>query len=330
MGRVGYIGSCSGVYYAFDVISGTVQWRHDFKSDLGQATFHGDPLVTDRVVITPTEALQPTHTRAFDRYTGRTVWQQSGEWALTHSDAVGLGPLVVGRNEDGALIALNAHSGTPIWRAFHQRRRFPTEDNESPAVIGSDVVYSAPDGAVYRVSGATGKVLWRTEVACDVSTSVTAEEDDLYLGCRTGTLFRLVAVNGAERARIALGHPLEGRLLVAGDRLIVPGGRAWIGAVPRDLSRVLWERQDLSPLSVVQPMRWGQAVLTGSPGRLIALQLADGRTAWTTLLDGTVRGLGTADDIVLVGTVEGTLYALRGLPKSLRERPGGVSQTTPH
>jgi outer membrane protein assembly factor BamB len=303
------------VYYAFDLATGAIRWQHDFKQDIGQATFHGDPLVTDTLVVTGTEALSPTHARAFDRRSGRTVWTQTGAWALTLSDVLGLGRLAVGRNGDGELIALDAASGTPVWRVPHQGRRFQPHVAESPAAVDDDVAFSAPDGAIYRADGASGAVLWRTEIGCDASTSVTADGDRLYVGCADGALYWLDTETGAIQARLNLGQPLEGRLLPLADRLIVPAGTGWIGAVDRELARVLWARTDLPRLSVVHPLRWGDDVLTGTEGGLlVALAAADGRTSWTMPLEGSLRGLGHADGILLVGTIQGRITALRVRP----------------
>ena len=312
---VAYFGSCAGVYYAIDVRSGAIVWRYDFRPEVGPVSFHGNALVTDSLVITPTEGV-PAYVRAFDRHTGRTVWQRSGAWALTMTDVVGSGRLVVGRDEEGALIALTADSGTPVWRAPQLARRSGISVARTPAAVGSDIIYSGRDAAVYRVDGATGRPRWRADIGCDVSTSVSVGEGDIYVACSDGTLFRLRADDGAELGRITLSHPPEGRLLVLADRVVVPGGSGWIGAVTRSLDRVLWERHDLPPLSVVQPMLWGKCVLTGARGQLIALSLADGRTCWMTSLEGSVRGLGSAGDIVLVGTIQGAVYALRGLPEA--------------
>ena len=310
---VAYFGSCAGVYYAVDIASGAERWRHDFNRDLGQILFHGDAVIADELLITPGE---PLHTHAFDRHTGRTVWQQSGEWALTFTDVVRSGRLVVGRNEDSELIALTADSGTPVWRAPHQARRFRQDVAEAPAVVGTDVIYSATDGAVYRVAGTTGQPRWRTEIGCDVTTSAAVEGDDLYVGCSDGTLLRLRAGDGVELDRMRLGQQLGGRLLVLADRVVVPSGDRWIGAVTRNLDRLIWERRDLPALSVVQPTQWGKYVLTGARDQLIALRSSDGQTAWIASLEGSVRGLGVASDVLLVGTVEGAVYALRGLPDS--------------
>lgn len=307
-----FAGSCAGVYYAFDLESGDVVWSHDFRDDVGHATFHGDPWLTSTAVVTGTESLDPVHTFALDRQTGDVVWRSQGEWALTLSDIVGVGDLVVGRNERGELVALDPENGEKVWHVEHESAAYRADVAESPAVLDSDVLFSAPDGVLYRVDGRSGVVGWRVDLGCDVTTSVAAHAEDVYVGCGTGDLFRLSASDGSIRGRLDLDQPLAGRLLLLEDRLVVPGGQRWIGAVDRSVERVLWARTDESSLSVVQPMRWRDAVLTGTgEGRLLALGLEDGRTLWTLDLEGSVRGLGKHRDILLVGTIQGTLYTFR-------------------
>lgn len=299
------------MYYAFDVASGEVLWQHDFKEDVGHATFHGDPLLTDELVITGTEGLTPVHTRALDLRTGRTAWRREGEDALTRSDIVGLGRLAIGRNDEGALVALDAASGATVWRFDHRGRRYRPDIAESPAVVGGDVVFSAPDGALYRVTE-DGNEVWRREIGCDASTAVAAAGDDVWIGCSDGTLVRSSAVTGEIQGRLGLDRPVEGRLTLAGDLIVVPGGPGWLGAVRPDLEGLAWERTDLPRLSVVQPILWKGRLLTGgSEGELMALDPADGRTAWRIQLEGSLRGLGAAGDVLLVGTVQGKVTALR-------------------
>lgn len=291
--------------------SGEVLWQHDFKEDVGHATFHGDPLLTDELVITGTEGLTPVHTRAFDLRTGRTAWQREGEDALTRSDIVGLGRLAIGRNDEGALVALDAASGATVWRFDHRGRRYRPDIAESPAVVGGDLVFSAPDGALYRVTE-DGNEVWRREIGCDASTAVAAAEDDVWIGCSGGTLVRLGAAAGRIRARLDLDRSVEGRLTVVDDLLVVPGGSGWIGAVSRDLEGLVWERTDLPRLSVVQPILWMDRLLTGAAeGELLALDPEDGRTLWQIQLEGSLRGLGAAGNILLVGTTQGKVTALR-------------------
>jgi outer membrane protein assembly factor BamB len=306
-----YVGSCAGVYYAFDLASGDIRWRHDFNPTQGHATFHGDPLLTDDVLVTGTEALSPVHTRAFDPVTGETLWERGGEWALTRSDVIGVGGLAVGRNQRGQLVALDARTGELRWHVDPEGGRFRPDVAESPAVRGDQLFFSAPDGAVYRVDGPSGDVRWRRALECDVTTSVSVAGGDVYTGCGDGRLFLLSEETGSIRARIALPGALEGRLAVLPDRVVVPGGPRWIGAVDRHLDQVLWEHRPGPPLSVVQPLVWEDVVLTGNGrGELLALDLQTGDVRWIARLEGTIRGLGHHDDTLLVGTVEGVLYAV--------------------
>jgi outer membrane protein assembly factor BamB len=299
------------VYYAFDIETGAIRWSHDFKSEVGQATFHGDPLLTEDLVITGSEALDPVRMWAFERATGRVSWSRQGEWALTRSDVVGADGLAVGRNDRGDLVALDVTNGEPVWHVAHQGERYRPDVAESPSVLGSHIIFSAPDGAVYEIDAESGNVLWRSDIACDASTSVAFDGDDVYVGCRDGRLFHLRAQDGQLTSTLPLGRELEGRLALVDGMLIVPG-RNWIGAVDRALDGVIWERADLGRVSVVQPLDWRGAVLSGTAdGELVALELADGRTRWSTSLDGSIRGLGYSGDVLLVGTIEGSIYALR-------------------
>lgn len=311
-GSTVYVGSCAGVYYAFDLTTGAVRWSHDFRTGPGHATFHGDPLLTDDVLVTGTEALDPVHVRAFDPRSGETLWERSGEWALTRSDLVAVESLAVGRNDRGDLVALEMRTGEPRWHVTHRGRRFPPDVAESPAVQDGQVFFSAPDGALYGVDGATGQVLWRRALGCDVTTSVAVDGDDVYAGCRDGGLVRVSASDGTERGRLDLPTGPEGRLAVLPDRIVVPGGPRWIGAVDRELSVVLWAHRPRVPLSVVQPLVWDDVVLTGNgEGELVGLSLEDGTARWTARLEGTIRGLGRHSNVLLVGTVEGVLHAVR-------------------
>lgn len=250
--------------------------------------------------------------RAFDRRTGAVVWQREGEWALTRSDIVGVGDLAIGRNERGELVGLDAETGAKVWHVPHDGARFRPDVAESPATLGADVIFSGPDGLLYRVDAATGTVRWKARLDCNVTTSVAVEASDIYVGCGSGRLFHLAA-DGAILGRLELDRPLEGRLLLLEDRVIVPGGRGWIGAVDRRIEGVLWQRTDPpAPLSVVQPLAWRDAILTGTgEGTVLALSAEDGRTLWSWGLEGSIRGLGAAGDILLVGTIQGTLFALR-------------------
>lgn len=52
-------------------------------------------------------------------------------------------------------------------------------------------------------------------------------------------------------------------------------------------------------------------VVTLPSGEVHAFRLADGSTAWTRRMEGTIKGLGTHEGVLYVGTSQGRVYALQ-------------------
>jgi len=78
-GDVLLIGSCAGTFYAFDKRSGKVRWSYDIHQDGNQTSFHGNPLITDQLVLIGTDNGCASggigHVYAFDRATGAVRWK---------------------------------------------------------------------------------------------------------------------------------------------------------------------------------------------------------------------------------------------------------------
>lgn len=45
------VGSCSGNFCTLDRQTGQIRWRYNIKQDGNQTSFHGDPLVTDDLIL---------------------------------------------------------------------------------------------------------------------------------------------------------------------------------------------------------------------------------------------------------------------------------------
>jgi outer membrane protein assembly factor BamB len=57
--------------------------------------------------------------------------------------------------------------------------------------------------------------------------------------------------------------------------------------------------------------RWKSSIIMGSSkGLLVAYDETSGEPVWTQQLEGAIRGIGHAGDVLLVGTFQGMLYAL--------------------
>jgi outer membrane protein assembly factor BamB len=68
-----------------------------------------------------------------------------------------------------------------------------------------------------------------------------------------------------------------------------------LALLDRDLNEEVWSRSSGEQWSSFQPLVWQETVIVGDPeGNVYAFRLADGSTAWTTRVEGKVRGLGAS------------------------------------
>ena len=74
MGDLLVVGSCKGIVHALDKETGHVKWEYDIRKDGDQRQFHGDPLITDELVVIGTDG-NMGHVYAFERTTGAVRWK---------------------------------------------------------------------------------------------------------------------------------------------------------------------------------------------------------------------------------------------------------------
>ena len=309
MGDSLYIGSCSGNYYAFDRASGEIRWRYDTAADGAPASFHGDPLITDDVVITGSDHALGGHVYAFDIATGEVVWKR--DVGGLETDLVLSGSAAIGGTSEGGLIALDIESGAVVWRfereSLTQRSAFAL----TPAVKGETIYFGGRDGVLYALSAASGEEVWSTQLGGTVSTPTRIVGSQLYIGTHGNELIRLDAATGEIRARLELDDFPHHSLVPVGDCLVVLIGEPLAACVDPDLREVRWSRATEDEWTTYNPLVLGETVLLGSAaGDLEAINLADGTLAWDIELEGMLRGLGATGDALYVGTFSGTVYAL--------------------
>jgi outer membrane protein assembly factor BamB len=86
-----YVGSCSGRFFALNRTNGQVVWSHDTSVDGPSASFHGDVLVTDRLVLVGSDAEPQGYLYALERSTGVARWK--------HPFPGGVGAAILRRGE---------------------------------------------------------------------------------------------------------------------------------------------------------------------------------------------------------------------------------------
>lgn len=319
MGDLLYAGSCGGLLFAFDRETGGIFWEYDVTVD-GGANFHGDMLVRGDMLFIGTDG-DAGHLYAFDLATGEVRWKHHAGVALV-SDVLGAGGRVYGVSTDEnleRLLCLDQGSGEVLWT--HER---PVPEGQwmyfkSPDLVGDDIYLGALDGTVSGFDSRTGDVQWETPLEERLITAVVVRGSAIYVAGESTTMYRIRRADGQVEARRELGGRPFGPPTPMGGSIIqfvnwsAPSDNEVVALAP-DLQSVKWRwspPEDDTGTSA-RPYRHGNELIVGtSEGRVVALDLEDGRPTWSLRVGGTVRTIRFAGQDLYIGTLEGPLHALR-------------------
>ena len=297
--------------------TGRVRWETKVSPDPAQYFFHGDVLIANDVIVAGADRASGANVHAFDRLTGKELWK--------HAAGRGVNGPVAGSNGrafattlDRQLLSFAVNTGAVRWN-----RTVNAPGWEGPGVAGDRVVVGTSDGSVHALSAATGGEEWRVNIGAPVTTSVLVAADDAYVGTRDGSFHRVDIHRGAVLETRKLDAELIPRSVPVrtGDSVLVlltdQGAeyRALV-SVNAPLDRVRWRVAAKPAWSTSRAFVWGDVVVVGTnSGDVTAYCVDSGALAWSRTVKGPVRSIGGAEDILLVGTRTGTLYALRA-PRS--------------
>jgi outer membrane protein assembly factor BamB len=302
------VGSCNGMIRGLDKKTGQVRWAYNIRNDGEQSQFHGDPLVTDELLVIGTDG-KIGHVYAFERSTGAVRWKYRVEERGVASDVVRLGSNLYAVTLTDELLCLDLETGKAKWTF---RSGFPGQDSyltSSPAVSGDHAYFGGLDGSVNALDAQSGKLLWKRDLAARVTTSVAVHGQDLYLGTAKRRLYRLDAGSGDVLGEIATEAEPLSHIIVAGDSLFVFLGDEVLASMDLSLKKVRWVQRASNVWSSARPYLWRGAVLAADGRILVAFRSTDGARRWTHKFPETVRAIGTQDDVLYVGTLRGPVFA---------------------
>ncbi len=141
-----------------------------------------------------------------------------------------------------------------------------------------------------------------TETAC-------CDERDLYAGTATRHLYRLNADTGSVLSDLPTESEPRGHLIVAGAALIVFLGDEILASFDVPLNKLKWSAEASKMWTSARPYLWRGVVLAGNRRELVAFRSSDGVRQWSYQFPETVRGIGTSDEILYVGTLKGPIFA---------------------
>ncbi|HSS97505.1 MAG TPA: PQQ-binding-like beta-propeller repeat protein, partial [Terriglobales bacterium] len=309
-GGVVYVGSNDGVLYAVDLESGGLKWKFPTNSRVPSS-----PAVDGGAVFF---ASYDGDFYAVDAATGKKKWsfKTAGErrFAARHihgsvpmaetmpdpfdfflsSPTIVNGSVYFGSG-DGNIYALDESNGTLKWK-------FQTGDvvHASPAIADGTLFIGSWDSYFYALDAATGKEKWRFKTGEDheiynqvgIQSSAAVMDGIVYFGCRDSNLYAVDAATGQKKWAFnnkgswVIGSPAvkDGKVYFAtSDTSTLYAVDAKSGATVFSLKYNRW------PL-FSSPAIAGNILYIGShEGKLMAIDLAAQKTAWTFQTDGSTQ-----------------------------------------
>jgi outer membrane protein assembly factor BamB len=302
------VGSCNGRIRALDKNTGKVRWEYDITKDGDQRQFHGDPLITDELVIIGTDGSMG-HVYAFERSTGQVRWKYRVNERGVASDIVRLGDSIYAVTLGNELLSLDVKTGKPNW-TFHGG--YSGQDClpcSSPAAVKDRIYFGGVDGFAYALNTQSGKLVWQRDLGAKVTTSAAIHGGDLYLGTAKRHLYRLNADSGDVLGDMETQAQPIGRLVLADNSLLAFLGDEIFASFDLDLKNLRWSAEASKQWTSARPYLWHDFVLTGNRRELIAFRSSDGSRQWSHNFPETIRGIGTSPEVLYIGTLNGAVFA---------------------
>jgi outer membrane protein assembly factor BamB len=291
-----------------DKKTGQVKWEYDIRKDGEQRQFHGDPLVTNDLVVIGADGAMG-HVYAFEKSTGRVRWKYKVEDLGVASDVLRLGRNVYAVTLGDELLCLDLETGKPNWTFHCGSRSKDFHWTSTPAVTSERVYFGGLDGIIYALDAQSGRVAWKRELGGRVTTSLAVRGHDLYVGTAKRHLYRLDTDSGDVLSDFATESEPAGHLALAEDSLLVFVGDELLASLDLSLKEVRWSAEASKEWTSARPYLWQGLVLAGDRRELVALRCSDGAREWSHQFPETIRGVGTSEELLYVGSLKGPIFA---------------------
>ena len=302
-----FVGSCAGLFYAFNKNSGAIEWTFDAKPDQN-SSFHGDPIVTDDLVVFDAD-LPKGHAYAVDRKTGALRWKFRADEGVP-TDLVKHGDTVFASTSNDRLIALDLRTGRLHWDRSSGAEKEGLKGAVAPRVAGNIVLFATQTGVVQALDANSGEVRWSRQLEGRLNTPPTPIDGHVFVGSNKNVMYRLALATGAIERQLELPGIAYGNPTPVDDCIVVPVYQNTFVCLDRDLTRIIWQQS--GRFWALRPLIWQRLVVIGNAaGDLFAFNPKDGSPAWSHHFKGTITSTGAAADTLYVGTQEGTVYAVR-------------------
>lgn len=257
---------------------------------------------------------------AFDRLTGRSLWDIDLDVSLTGGVGAG-GDLVVVAADNGTVFGLNAATGAQLWKASVN-----SEVLAAPQTDGNIVVVSTIDGHLKGLDAATGAERW-SYAASAPALSLRASGTPVLVnglvvaGFANGRVTAVNAENGKPlwdaRAAIAKGSSEIERLVdiatdlrVSEEIVYVVSYQGSLSAFDLQSGRKLWSHEASSYVGMAEG--YSALFVVDPKGSITAFGKTDQSVRWEqgVLARRQLSGAEAWQDFVAVGDIDGYVHLL--------------------
>ncbi|MBA2470257.1 MAG: PQQ-binding-like beta-propeller repeat protein [Chloroflexia bacterium] len=231
------------------------------------------------------------------------AWQVDTGGELYGAPAIADGILYV-MSKAGILHALDAESGTEIWR--HTVTSYVTR--ATPAVVDG-TVYVGAGFTFSALDAATGAERWSIPLQYGGQASPTVRDGLVIVSSQQGWIFALEAESGEIAWRLPTEGIVFGAASITGDAVIYATDEGILYNVDRQTGVSNW-RITLPGAIYAAPVVTGDTVLaTTQAGELYALDLASGDRLWSVNYGGALPPA-TDGEVVVLAASDGGIYGL--------------------
>ena len=294
-----------------------MRWSYDISRDGKQRSFHGNPLITDDLILIGTDYnCAPDgigHVYAFERNTGKVRWKY--QTTSVPTDIIRIGANVYLGSFQDNWYALKLRTGELVWKFSTGASNENCDSIKSPVADEKNLYLIGLDGVVYSLDAASGRVAWKRKLSAPPSTALALKDRTLFVGTSDNHLYRIKAETGKAVAELRVAATPVGRLTLKADSLVLfledrAEGSGYILSVNPDLTKIRWQQKSLPEWASEQPNVFGELIIAGNcRGEAAAFRASDGAPQWKVNLKGCIRSVGSSENRFFVGVQEGPVYA---------------------
>ncbi|MGH9966797.1 MAG: PQQ-binding-like beta-propeller repeat protein [Pyrinomonadaceae bacterium] len=312
-----FVGSCAGVFYAFNKATGEIRWSYNIRKDGNQISFHGNPLVTEDLILIGTDrSCAPDgvgHVYAFERNTGKVRWKY--QTISVPTDILRIGQNVYFGSFQDSWYALNLTDGQLRWKFSTGASNEGCEMIKAPVADDHHLFLVGIDGIIYSLDATSGRVIWKQKLPASPSTGLALKDKLLFVGASNNRMYRLDAETGTTVTELPVEAMPVGRITLTADALLLflenrSERSGYLISISPELTKLRWQQKSSPDWASERPHAWNGLVVAGNcRGEAEAFRASDGAPQWKLNLKGCIRSIGSSEKRVFVGVQEGTVYA---------------------